>query len=352
MTIPTNSSATRIALYGVAHGHISHYVEEFRKFTAAQIIGVFDTDSERSLSFCNRHKLRKFDSPEELLSQQIDVVIIGCETAYHLEAVSLACRFVENIALQKPLATTILDGRKISQEIQKSGARLLMLWQMRVDPANQFIKQIIDEERLGQLLHFRRRHCLSTHRWPDFQQSWHVSRQLNLGMWADDAAHPIDLMRWLFGSPKTLYADIDTLVNPEVPDDNGIAIFRYDSGLFAEIQCSFTSDFGETTTELVGTNGMLIQYYGDAPSCNQSEKLSYGLKWKIFEDEKWRKAEVVTPENHAFRIKALAPKILEFATGAYEPPSADEYLDSLKMTLLCYESSSQKKQIVLRDYAN
>ena len=68
--------------------------------------------------------------------------------------------------------------------------------------------------------------------------------------------------------------------------------------------------------------------------------------------EEWRKAEVVTPENHAFRIKALAPKILEFATGAYEPPSADEYLDSLKMTLLCYESSLQKKQIVLRDYAN
>jgi len=40
------------------------------------------------------------------------------------------------------------------------------------------------------------------------------------------------------------------------------------------------------------------------------------------------------------------------ATGADEPLSVEEYLDSLKMTLLCYESSSQKKQIVLRDYAN
>ena len=40
------------------------------------------------------------------------------------------------------------------------------------------------------------------------------------------------------------------------------------------------------------------------------------------------------------------------AAGAYDPPSSDEYLDSLTLTLLCYESSSQKKQIVLRDYAN
>ena len=352
MTISMNNSSIQIALYGVAHGHISHYVEEFSKLATAQIIGVFDADSERALSFCNRHKLRKFDNPEDLLSQQIDVVIIGCETAYHLEAVSLACRYVENIALQKPLATTIIDGRKILREIQQSDARLFMLWQMRVDPANQFIKQIIDEKRLGQLLHFRRRHCLSTHRWPDFQKSWHVNRQLNLGMWADDAAHPIDLMQWLFGSPKTVYADIDTLVNPEVPDDNGIAIFRYDSGLFAEIQCSFTSDFGETTTELVGTDGMLIQYYGDAPSCNHAEKSNCGLKWKMFGDGQWRHAEVDSPENHSFRIKALAPKIIEFAQGLYDPPPSDEYLDSLTLTLLCYESSSQKKQILLGDYAN
>ena len=80
---------------------------------------------------------------------------------------------------------------------------------------------------------------------------------------------------------------------------------------------------------------MLIQHCGDTPSCNEAEKLNYGLKWKMIRDEEWRKAGVVTPGNHAFRIKALAPKILKFATGAYEPPLVDEYLDSLNMTLLC-----------------
>ena len=49
-----------------------------------------------------------------------------------------------------------------------------MLWQMRVDPENKFIKQIIDENNLGQLLHFRRRHCLSTHRWKDFYKRWRI----------------------------------------------------------------------------------------------------------------------------------------------------------------------------------
>ena len=130
MTISTNSSPIQIALYGVAHGHIAHYVEEFRKFKDVQVIGVYDIDAERSLNFCNKHSYRKFDNPEELLSQNVDAVIVGCETSHHLKAVSLVCRHVKNIALQKPLATTIADGRKILDEIQKSGARLLMLWQM------------------------------------------------------------------------------------------------------------------------------------------------------------------------------------------------------------------------------
>ena len=82
------------------------------------------------------------------------------------------------------------------------------------------------------------------------------------------------------------------------------------------------------------------------------KKSNYGLKWKIFGDEQWRTAEIASPENHSFRIKALAPKIIEFAQGVYEPPSTEEYLDSLTMTLLCYESSEQKKQIVLSEYAN
>lgn len=91
MTITTNSSSIQIALYGVARRHISHYVEEFCKFINARVIGVCDADSEQSFSFINRHKIRKFENPEELLSQNVNVVIIGCETSHHLEAVSFAC---------------------------------------------------------------------------------------------------------------------------------------------------------------------------------------------------------------------------------------------------------------------
>ena len=137
------------------------------------------------------------------------------------------------------------------------------------------------------------------------------------------------------------------MVNEKVPDDNGIAIFRYNNGLFVEIMCSFTSDFGETTTEITGTDGCLIQYYGDAPSCNQSQEHSSSLKWKIYGDIEWNVSPIRSPSNHSERIKGLVPSIIEFAKNKFVPPSPEEYLDSLKMTMMCYESSMQKKQLII-----
>jgi predicted dehydrogenase len=256
-------------------------------------------------------------------------------------------RYGVNIALQKPIATTLEDAIEILKTVDRAGIRLYLLWQMRQDPQNIKIKNIIDQGVLGRVLYFRRKHCLSTHRWPDFKSSWHVKKEMNIGMWADDASHPIDLVRWYFGMPQSVYADIDTLVDCKIPDDNGIAIFRYKDGLFAEVMCSFTSDFGETTTEINGTEGCLIQYYGDAPSCNQKADHECSLKWKRYGDADWNTCPIQTPKHHTQRIRDLVPSILNFAKNNFTPPSPEEYMDTLKMTLMCYESSMIKKQLLI-----
>ena len=64
----------------------------------------------------------------------------------------------------------------------------------------------------------------------------------------------------------TVTAEIATLLNPDVPDDNGIAIFRYADGLIAEIACSFTAVAAENTVELFAEKGVLVQNLGDLTS--------------------------------------------------------------------------------------
>src|SRR5262249_17890415 len=150
---------------------------------------------------------------------------------------------------------------RIVAAVKKHGVRFTLAWQMRVDPQNVKMKELMASGEIGRVLQFRRRHGLPTQSWAGFENTWHASKTLNRGMWADDAAHPFDLLLWLFGEPETVTAEIDTLLNPGVPDDNGVAIFRYKSGLIAEVACSFTCLAGENTTEITGDKGVVIQNY-------------------------------------------------------------------------------------------
>ena len=76
------------------------------------------------------------------------------------------------------------------------GVKFTLAWQMRTDPQNLRMKQLVREGTLGRIVMVRRRHALSTHVWPGFENSWHVKPELNRGMWADDASHAISSSRW------------------------------------------------------------------------------------------------------------------------------------------------------------
>ena len=104
---------------------------------------------------------------------------------------------------------------------------------------------------LGQVFMVRRRHGLAVHTWKGFAQMWHNDPALNRDIWADDAAHAIDFLHWLLGVPETVTAELATIHDPRVPNDNGVAIFRYpDGGPLAEVVCSFTCPAAENTTEV------------------------------------------------------------------------------------------------------
>src|SRR5690606_35068570 len=159
-----------------------------------------------------------------------DALVIGAETSLHAALVEQATAAGKAIVLQKPLALTMAEADRIVDAVEKSGVRFTLAWQMRVDPQNRRMRELVQRDELGQVYMVRRRHGLPTQTWPDFAQSWHVKPELNRGMWADDAAHAIDFVYWLFGMPETVSAEIATLRNPQIPDDHGVAVFRYADG--------------------------------------------------------------------------------------------------------------------------
>jgi len=342
-----------IGILGFAHPHVEAYCRRWREYPdmGVAVVAGWDHDADRLAEAAQRHGCDAVADVDALLGRaDVRGVVIAAETSRHAELAIAAARAGKAIVLQKPMALTLGQADEITQAVESSGAAFTMAWQMRVDPQNRRMKELVDSGVLGRICMFRRRHGLATHTWEGFEGSWHVDPAANRDIWADDAAHPCDLLYWLFGMPASVTAELGSLVNPKIPNDNGVAVFRYADGMIATISCSFTCLAGENTTEIIGADGVVIQNFGDAPSCNVPRPAdAVALKWYLRARGEWEHSDLVSPPTHGDRIAALAAPLAEFFTGRRPPiATAPEGRDVLRMVLACYEADEKGRRVVLR----
>jgi predicted dehydrogenase len=290
------------------------------------------------------------DTPEDLLAENgIDSVIICAETLYHADLVEMAAKAGKKIILQKPIATTPADADRIVDAVKKYNVPFTLAWQMRVDPHNLKVRQLLESGKFGKILMIRRRHSLSTHLWNSFEKSWHVNPTLNHSIFADDAAHPADFIYWLLGMPESVFAEIVTTSNSLITGNNAIAVFRYPDGLLAEISCTFTAVAGENTLEILCENGTIVGNYGDQVSCITPRDPGVAqLKTYLHGDDTWTKIDLPDIYAQRERIQGLAVPLAEFLNGTRPGlATAEEGRDVLKMTMACVESADEGKRVLL-----
>ena len=346
----------QVGILGLAHGHVGMYLSEWQKHPewGLTVTAAWDHDKERLSQATAHYGFAGADSVESLLAlPDVQAVVIGAETSRHADLVEQAAAAGKAIVLQKPLALTLAEADRIVASVGRSGIPFTMAWQMRTDPQNLQMKELVESGRFGKTFMVRRRHGLGLHLNPGLASSWHVNPALNRDIWADDSAHPIDFIHWLLGAPESATAEIVTLDNPRVPMDNGIAIFRYPGGPLAEVSCSFTCAAAEGTTEIIAERGTILQSYGDVPGtvAPRQEGLS-GLKWFLVDEGKWTYSDIPSPESHGERISGLARPLAEFLQGQRPPlATAEDARISLRMVLACYVSVAEGRRVSIDDPA-
>lgn len=348
--------AIQVAILGFAHGHVNAYCTEWRNNPdmGVAVVAGWDHDASRLEAAANNFGFEPvYDVAGVLSRSDIQAVVISSETSMHAELVELAAHAGKAVILQKPMALTMAEADRIVSAVNLRGIPFTIAWQMRVDPQNNQMKELLQNGALGKVFMVRRRHGLPMGLQPSFAESWHVQPEFNRDIWADDSAHPIDLIHWLLGEPETVTAELESLYNPRIPNDNGIAIFRYKDGTLAEVSCSFTCTAAENTTEIICERGTIIQNFGDVPSCNVPRFPDVpGLKWYNAVDKAWTVSEIASPPEHGARIRGLAKPLAEFLHGKRPAiATAEEGRTSLRMVLACYVSDREGRRTALSDAA-
>jgi predicted dehydrogenase len=339
-----------VGILGFAHGHVNAYCTQWQQKPehGIELVAGWDHDAERLAKNAASHRLQPYAALDHFLAHPgLQAVVIGAETSLHAELVEQAAAAGKRIALQKPLALTLAEADRMVAAVERQGVPFTLAWQMRVDPQNLQIKELMQSGLLGKIFMVRRRHGLPAQLW-DTANMWHFNPALNRDIWADDSAHPIDFLYWLLGRPESVIADISTHL---VTNDNGVALFRYANGLLAEVACSFTCLAAENSTEVIGEKGSIVQNYGDVPSCNVPRPADApGLKWYTHETKEWRYSEIASPANHGARIAGLAGPLADFFHGRRPPiATAEEGRTALRMVLATYIAAREGRRVALDD---
>ena len=152
--------------------------------------------------------------------------------------------------------------------------------------------------------------------------------------------------------PESVSCEMSTMVNPKIPNDNAVALFKYSDGMIAEISCSFTCSASEITTEVYCEQGTIQQYFGDNPATRlpRVENMP-GLKWYREGDADWTDSQIPSPAAHGLRLGWQAKPLADFLAGGESICTAEEGRNTLRMVLACYVSAREGRRVYLDDPA-
>ena len=340
----------RLGVVGFAHAHIQAYLRSVREFDDAVATAGWDDDEERGRAACAEHGLEFEPSLERLLSRaDVDAVFVTSQTNRHAEHVLAAAEAGKGVLLQKPMALTREDCDRIVEAVRESGIRFSMCYQMRADPVNQRIKEILDAGLLGDIALVRRRHAIPVLLDPGFARpgNWHIDPVQNMGMFMDDASHATDWFLWMLGRPVSVMAEIDNVVTDVAPDDNGVALYRFAGKEIGVLMNSSTMLAAEATTEIYGTSGVLVHNFGDAPSSRLPRPPgASALRLYKAGAQDWEDLGLPADTPHGARISAVPRPLVDYLHGRRGPlATAEEGRDGTEMVLAAYRSAREGRRV-------
>ncbi|HYY62959.1 MAG TPA: Gfo/Idh/MocA family oxidoreductase [Burkholderiales bacterium] len=189
----------------------------------------------KAADFCRQHGIRLVDNYERLLAdREVEAVVLATPHSQHGEQIVAAARAGKHVFVEKPLG---LDAREAERAVRECAERRVTLavgYNWRFQPALAEAKRVLEDGRLGKLLHIEGNFCgPSAYRFA--REHWrHDPAEVPAGGMTGRGVHVVDAMLYLAGSHiSTVFAQSDRLVHDFGVDDTTSMLFRFRSAASA-----------------------------------------------------------------------------------------------------------------------
>ncbi len=235
----------------------------------AQLVAVADIIPERAQELAEAFHVTPYSDFQQMLArEQLDVVDVCTPSGMHGEHACQVMRSGPNVIVEKPMEISRAAIEEMLRVQQETGVKMAVISQHRFDPATRQVHDLVEEQAFGRLVlgnaiipWWRSQAYYDSGEW---RGTWELDGG---GVLMNQSIHSIDLLQWLMGPVRSVFAYTDTLVHRMETEDVGVAVLRFANGALGTIAATTGAYPGVSTR---------IEIYGDKGSAViEDDHLSY-----------------------------------------------------------------------------
>ncbi len=289
------------------------HAEALQSLPDAELVAIADRVPERAQTLSATFHATPYSDYQEMLARErLDIINVCTPSGLHGEHACMAMRAGHHVIVEKPMEITREAMAEMLRVQQETGVKVAVISQHRFDPASRKVYDLVQEEAFGRLV-------MGNAAVPWWRAQAYYDSGAWRGTWALDGGgvlmnqsiHSIDILQWLMGPVKSIYAYTDTRVHRMETEDVAVAVLRFASGALGTIAA--------TTGGYPGT-GTRIEIYGDKGSAViADDRLSY---LHLARDEQESDEISAYGMSKEQRLKGMIEETEGEAGGAAQNPAA------------------------------
>ncbi|WP_152658421.1 Gfo/Idh/MocA family protein [Oceanobacillus sp. CFH 90083] len=267
-----------IGIGGVAATHL----KILGKHKSVDIVAVCDIVKVNAVNTAEEINAKAYTDADEMLEKEtLDVVFLCVPPFAHKD---LEQKIVEkgiHLMVEKPVGLNMEEVYAKQLAIQKSGVICATGYCLRyLDTVQKAKEYLIDKE-----IAMVRGYYLSSF----VETSWYRMMSKSGGQLVEQATHIMDLIRYLNGDFKTIYANMalkvsDDIKNIDIPDVTSVS-FTFENGAVGHLDCSFTQNDHRMGVELLGNKFRVMIDGTNLTILEDNNVMTYSSEVDFYEEQ-------------------------------------------------------------------
>jgi len=205
--------------------------------------------------------IRTFKEPQKMLEEMpLDFLVVAAPTAHHADLVRLAIEKGLHVFVEKPFVLKVEQGQEILRLLEGKNLANQVGYVLRFSDVFMQVKNILDNQVLGQLLTFKMEMNGPT-LLRDAKQSWRSKKSEGGGCLYDFASHCVDLIDYLIGVPDKVVGTVFQSIYSVGVEDAISSTFLYNSGTRGNLLVNWSDPSYRKPAyrfEVLGRKGKLV----------------------------------------------------------------------------------------------